>query len=60
MGRDEHIEKALIGREFTTADAERDLSHAVLSDDQLDGVLREHFGLHMSNSDVEALLARLT
>ncbi len=57
VGRDQNLERALIGLEFKTADAHSDLSSQVVSGSELPAVVGEHFGLRLGTDVERALIA---
>lgn len=59
VGRSETLEKALIGREFSIANEDGDLSRGPVPDHELAGVLAEHFGLRLSGQEIATLVAKL-
>lgn len=59
VGRSESLEKALIGRELSIADAERDLSRGPVSDEDLGAALEEHFDLRLSQEELVTLASNL-
>lgn len=59
VGRNESVEKALIGREFSIANEHGDLSRGPVPDGQLASILDEHFHLRLSEHEIATLAAEL-